>query len=348
MNPSTRVYVAGGDTLIGSALIEHFRSSGFQNLVGLPPREPDLTQAVQVEHFFAQARPQVVVMAAGQSGGIEANQKYPADLMVNNLLVSTHVVLAAFRQGVQKLLYLGSSCMYPRDAEQPYRPEALFSGPPEPTSDAYAAAKLTGMKLCQAFRRQYGAPFITAIPANAFGPGDNFRHESGHVIAALMRRMHEAKMRRKTYVEIWGTGKPRRDFIYARDLADACLFVLEHYAGEAPINIGSGSEKPIADIAPQVAAVVGYDGELRFIAAKPDGAHRKSLDSGELFELGWQPATTFEDALRETYAWFLQNHQETECMNDQTVYVSRSQDATRTRNVNKLTSCTNAVLSGNH
>jgi GDP-L-fucose synthase len=298
--------VAGGNTLVGRALLERLQSAGHQELVGVPPREPDLTSMTQVDHFFAWTRPQTVFVAAGLSGGIHANQNIPADLMLNNMLVSAHILAAAFRHGVEKLLYLGSSCMYPRLARQPLRPDILQSGPLEATSAAYATAKLAGMTLCQAYRRQYGAPFITGIPANVFGPGDDFHSETGHVIPALMRRMHEAQSRGLEVLDIWGTGLPRREFIFAPDLADACLFVMNHYDSGEPINLGSGHELSVAEIARLLAEVVGFRGRLRFNGARPDGMPRKCLDSSTLFGLGWRPATALRSALEKTYDWF--NH----------------------------------------
>jgi GDP-L-fucose synthase len=308
MNPRTRTYVAGGHTVIGKALIENLQSSPKHRLVGVGPDEPDLTHRGQVEDFFAETRPEVVFVAAGLSGGIYANQSYPADLMLDNMLVSTHVLSTAFRHAVKKLLYLGSSCMYPRLAPQPLRPETLGTGPLEPTNDAYATAKLAGMKLCQAYRQQYGAPFIAGIPANVFGPHDDLGLETGHVIPALMRRMHEAKLHGQESVEIWGTGSPRREFMFVRDLADACLFVMDHYDGVEPINLGSGQDLSIAETARVIADIVGYDGRLHFDTARPDGMPRKSLDSSKLFGLGWRPATDFRAALASTYLWFAQQH----------------------------------------
>ncbi|HJT76056.1 MAG TPA: NAD-dependent epimerase/dehydratase family protein, partial [Gemmataceae bacterium] len=225
----------------------------------------------------------------------------------HNLLVTAHVVDAAHRHGVTKLLYLASSCSYPRDAAQPLRVESLLTGAPEPTSAAYSTAKLAGWQLCAAYRRQYGARFITAIPANAFGPHDDFSADGGHVLPALLRRAHEAKVRGEPELVIWGTGLPRREFIYARDLAGACLFVLRHYDDEPPINLGGGTILSVAEAARAVADVVGYRGRLRFDAGRPDGAPLKALDSTPLRALGWRPATDFRAALEETYAWFLQH-----------------------------------------
>ena len=296
ITPRTRIFVAGGDTLIGSALCER---------LNVPPQNLELTDAQVVNEFFATTRPEVVFMAAGLLGGIHANQKIPADLTLNNLLVSAHVLAAAAHHGVRKLLYLGSSCMYPRLAYQPLRPDMLQCGPLEPTNVHYATAKLAGVRLCQAYREQNGVPWIAAIPANTFGPHDDFGPATGHVISALMGRMHEAKLRDEPLFSIWGTGTPRREFIFAPDLADACVFAVEHYDKSEPINLGSGAIYSIAEVARQIAEVVGYRGELRFDSKRPDGMPRKYLDSSPLLALGWRPAHEFRAALEMTYDWYL-------------------------------------------
>jgi GDP-L-fucose synthase len=306
VNPTSRIYVAGGRTVLGAALLERLHAAGYRHLVGTPPDEPDLTVAGQVDDFFGEVRPEYVFLAAGQSGGIGLNRTRPAELMLNNLLVTAHVVDAAHRHGVTKLLYLASSCSYPRHALQPLRVESLLAGPLEPTSAAYATAKLAGWQLCTAYRQEYGARFVTAIPANAFGPHDDFSPESAHVLPALLRRAHEAKVHGEPALVVWGTGKPRREFVYSRDLADACLFVMRHYEGSTPINLGGGPDWSVAEAAALVADVVGYRGRLRFDPSRPDGVPLKGLDCTPLRALGWHPATDFRTALAETYAWFLQ------------------------------------------
>jgi GDP-L-fucose synthase len=307
MNRSSRIYVAGADTMIGAALLERLRAEGYRHLVGTPPDEPDLTVAAQVEDLFGEARPEYVFVAAGLSGGIHLNQARPADLMLHNLLVTAHVLDCASRYATKKLLYLASSCSYPKHAPQPLRVESLMSGPLEPTNVAYATAKLAGWQLCDAYRRQHGANFVTAIPANAFGPHDDFSPDGGHVIPALIRKAHEAKLRGEPSLTVWGTGRPRREFIFARDLADACVFVMRHYDGPEPINLGGGADLSIAEAAHLVAAVVGYRGRLRFDAAKPDGMPLKVLDAGPLWALGWRPSVDFRTGLAATYQWFLQH-----------------------------------------
>jgi GDP-L-fucose synthase len=301
---TARVYVAGGETLIGAAIRERLRADGYRNLVGTPPDEPDLTVAAQVDDFFGEARPEYVFLAAGKSGGIALNQARPADLMLHNLLVTGHVLDAAHRHEVVKLLYLASSCSYPRAAPQPLAVESLLSGPPEPTNAAYAMAKLAGWQLCDAYRQQHGRSFITAIPANAFGPADDFSPDGGHVIPALIRKMHEAQLGGSPSVMVWGSGKPRREFVFARDMADACLFIMQRYDGPAPINLGSGVDLSIAELARLVAEVVGYRGRIDFDAMRPDGMPLKMLDSGPLRALGWRASTDLMTALAETYDWF--------------------------------------------
>lgn len=305
MNETSRIYVAGGDTLIGAALRERLHADGYTNLIGEPPSEPDLTCSWQVEDFFAAERPEYVFFAAGPSGGIRANQSYPAQLMHDNLLMAVHVVHAAHQHGAAKLLYLASSCSYPRLAPQPMRVASLMTGLLEPTNEAYAMAKLAGLVLCQAYRKQYGAPFISAIPANAFGPHDDFSAEDSHVIPGLLRRFHDARYLAQAEVRIWGSGRPRREFLYSRDLADACLFVMRNYDADEPINLGGGQDLSIAETASAIAAVVGYRGRLSFDTSRPDGMPLKSLDAQPLRKLGWTPSTPFRTALAETYAWFL-------------------------------------------
>jgi GDP-L-fucose synthase len=311
VNQRSRIWVAGGGTLIGAALLERLREAGFANLVGLPPDEPDLAVRAAVEDFLGEARPDYVFVAAGRCGGIGLNRARPAELMLDNLLVAAHILDAAHANGVRKLLYLSSSCSYPREAPQPLRVKSLLTGPPEPTSAAYATAKLAGWQLCAAYRRQYGADFVTAIPANAFGPHDDFAADSGHVIPALIRRAHEAKVQGEPELVVWGSGRPRREFLFSRDLADACLFAMRHHDGPEPINLGGGATLSIAEVARAVAGVVGYRGRLVFDPSKPDGTPLKVLDSSPLRALGWQPRTDFRTALAETYHWFRQ-HEVTE------------------------------------
>jgi len=306
LDRNARIFVAGSRTLIGAALLRRLASLGFRNVVGAAHGEPDLGASADVDKFFRRERPQYVLFAAGKSGGIRANQMFPAELMIDNLRSALHVIDAAHRHNVQKLLYLASACCYPKHCPQPMRVESLLSGPLEPTNDAYATAKLAGLKLCQAYARQYGAGFISGIPANAFGIDDDFSPDGGHVIPALIGRIHQAKIESQPSVSIWGTGTPKREFIFADDLADACLFVLREYDdAETPINLGCGGELSIRETAEHIRSVVGYAGELVFDDQKPDGMPLKSLDSGPLMGMGWRAKTSIEDGLRETYEAYL-------------------------------------------
>lgn len=301
-----RIYVAGGKTLIGAAILRRLQQQGYTNIIGKPGEEPTLTNASEAEAFFAQMAPKYVFMAAGKSGGIRANQNFPAELMLDNLLVECHVIDNAYRYGVQKLLYLGSSCSYPKHCPQPMRVESLMTSPLEPTNEAYAIAKIAGMKLCHAYCQQHGMNFVTGIPANVFGPGDDFNSKDSHVIAALIQRMHEAKIKNTLSVSIWGTGKPRREFIFADDLADACIFVMLEYNEPQPINMGVGVDLSIRELAQLIKEIVGYPGELCFDTRMPDGMPLKCLDSSVLHRMGWKPKTSFRFALQTTYDWFLQ------------------------------------------
>lgn len=307
MEKQAKIYVAGEQTLIGAAILRQLILQGYENIAGWPGKEPDLTDAVQVDAFFARTAPEYVFLAAGKSGGIGANQRYPAELIYNNLLVACHVVQSAYRHGVKKLLYLASACSYPRHCPQPMRVESLLTGPLEPTNEAYAMAKIAGIKLCQAYRQQYGANFIAGIPATAFGPGDDFSPEDSHVIPALMRKLHEAKVLGAPSVELWGSGTPRREFIFADDLADACIFVMREYDGAEPINLGGGVDLSIRELAEIIREGVGYAGELRFDASRPDGMPRKALDSSALLKMGWRPRDCFQTALSVTYEWYQGN-----------------------------------------
>lgn len=309
MDKNANIYVAGGQTLIGAAMLRQLERQGYKNLASLPPAEPDLTDREQVSNFFASNKPDYVFLAAGKSGGISANQKYPADLMLDNLLVICNVIDSAYHSGVKKLLYLASSCSYPKHSPQPMQVESLMTGTLEPTNEAYAMAKIAGIQLCQAYCQQYGANFISGIPANAFGIGDDFSLEESHVIPALIRKMHEAKMASAESVEIWGTGTARREFILADDLADACLFIMDKYDEKKPINIGGGLDLSIKELAELIKDAVGYRGLLRFDTRKPDGMPLKALDSSKLSSMGWQPKTSFYAAISLTYDWFLSNCQ---------------------------------------
>jgi GDP-L-fucose synthase len=318
MNNPGEVFVAGGETLIGRALARAFERSGAQVLA--PSRdELPITDAAAVDKYFARHRPRRVVVAGGKSGGIGLNQRVPADLMIDNLLLGTSVCTAAARHGVEKLLYLASSCCYPKDCPQPMRVESLGTGPLEPTSEPYAVAKIAGMQLCAALRQQQGVRFITAIPADVFGPDSSFDAEASHVIPALIARMHAAKQRNDPEIKLWGTGEPRREFLFADDLAEACVMVLGCYDGERTINLGGGTELTIRNVAGMIADVVGFRGRLVFDASKPDGMLRKLLDSAVLHDLGWRPVTPVRESLERTYQGFL----------DRTIKVGNNPEAAR-------------------
>lgn len=304
MKTDAKIFVAGGRKLRGSAILRHLSHENYTNVLPVEA-EPDLRDARAVEAFFAAERPEYVFFAAGRSGGIGANTAYPADLMLDNLMAQAHVLDNAQKYGVTRLLYLASSCIYPRHSPQPMPETALMTGPLEPTSAAYATAKLAGLALCRAYRQQHGAPFLAAIPADLFGPGDNFSIEDSHVVGALFRKMHDAKMHETNPVEIWGSGNARREFLYVDDFADACLFVMQHYDGTEPINLGGGTVLSIRDLAHGIKEAVGYRGALAFDSTQPEGTPIKSLDNRQLESLGWRAETALPDALAKTYAWFL-------------------------------------------
>ena len=285
----------------GKALIRILKERNYNNIINLEHGETVLTDYNVLEAYFKKTCPEYIFLLAGKSGGIKANQKMPATLMLDNLQIISNVLSAAHKFEVEKLLYLASCCVYPKHAEQPMHPDMLMAGPLEPTNSAYATAKLAGIELCRAYRKEYGDNFIFAVPANIFGPGDNFSGENSHVIAALIRKMHEAKERGNNAIEIWGTGKPRREFIYVADLADACLFLMDHYNNEEPVNIGSGAAMSISDLAMVIRDVVGYRGQLRYDSSKPDGMPEKVLDSTFLNSLGWKPSVSFEIAAEKTH-----------------------------------------------
>jgi GDP-L-fucose synthase len=307
MNPDALIFVAGHRGLVGSALVRRLRAAGFERLLLRERGELDLTDQRAVAGFFARERPQYVLLAAARVGGILANNTYPAEFLQQNLAVQTNVIDSAWHSGVRKLLFLGSSCIYPRLAPQPMREDYLLSGPLEPTNEPYAIAKIAGLKMCQAYRRQYGFDAIGVMPTNLYGPGDNFSIEDAHVLPALLRKFHEAKERGAAEVVIWGSGRPRREFLYVDDLAEACLFLMERYEDEQPINIGWGRDQTIAELAETVARIVGFSGVLRYDASKPDGTPRKLLDTTRLTALGWRPRTELATGIRATYEWFLNN-----------------------------------------
>jgi GDP-L-fucose synthase len=307
MNIEDRVYVAGHRGLVGSAICRRLHALGYTQLITRPHAELDLTDQRAVRQFFAETSPDYVILAAAKVGGIFANSTYPATFIRDNLAIQTHVIDAAYHSGVRKLLFLGSSCIYPRLAPQPLQEEALLTSALEPTNEWYAIAKIAGIKMCQAYRRQYGFNAISLMPTNLYGPGDNFDLESSHVLPALLRKFHEAKSAGAPDVTVWGTGQPRREFLHVDDLADAVVYLMQHYDAEDIINVGVGEDITIRELAEMMASMVGFSGELRFDTSKPDGTPRKLLDVSRLFDLGWRPQISLREGLRQTYAWYLEH-----------------------------------------
>jgi len=299
-----RIYVAGHTGMVGSAIVRRLATIPGE-IITVPRAVVDLERQDQTEAFLNARKPDVVIVAAAKVGGIHANSVYPAEFISVNLAIARNTIDSSYKAGVQKLLFLGSSCIYPRLAHQPMVEDELLSGALEPTNEWYAVAKIAGIKLCQAYRRQYGADFISVMPTNLYGFGDNYHPENSHVVAALIRRFHEAKHRRAPSVTVWGTGAPLREFLFVDDLADACVFVLEHYSDAQHVNVGSAQEITIADFAKLVAEIVGYQGRLVFDTSRPDGVPRKLLDSSKLNAMGWRARTPLREGLARTYEAFL-------------------------------------------
>jgi GDP-L-fucose synthase len=305
---SEKIYVAGHRGLVGSALMPLLRARGFENVIGRPRAELDLRNGEAVSAFFAEERPQIVLLVAAKVGGIKANAGAPVEFLINNLQIQNNVIGAAHESGARKLIFLGSSCIYPKFAPQPIAESALLSGPLEPTNEAYAIAKIAGIKLCQAFAREYGANFISAMPTNLYGPRDDFDLETSHVLAALLRKAHDAKISGARKIMVWGTGEPRREFLYVDDVAEAILFLLEHYDSPEIINVGCGEDITVRALAQLICEVVGFDGELDWDRTKPDGTPRKLLDSSRITQLGWKPKISLRHGIARTYEWFLENY----------------------------------------
>lgn len=303
-----RIFVAGHRGMVGSAVVRRL-AEGDQDctVLTVSRQDLDLRDQAGVRAWLADTRPHVVILAAAKVGGILANDTYPADFLVDNLAIETAVIEGAFRAGVEKLLFLGSSCIYPKHAPQPIPEEALLTGPLEPTNEWYAIAKIAGLKLCEAYRRQYGADFISAMPTNLYGPGDNFDLQDSHVVPALLRKAHEAKLKGLPKLEIWGTGEPRREFLHVDDCADALVYLLQHYSGARHVNVGSGTDVTIRELAETIAEVVGFEGELVYDTTKPDGTPRKLMSGGRLAAMGWEPRIGLRRGLEQTYAWYLEN-----------------------------------------
>lgn len=309
MDKNSKIYVAGHRGMVGSAIVRKLQKEGFTRIVTRTSAELDLRNQQAVNDFFSAEKPAYVFLAAAKVGGIMANNTYRADFLYENLILEANVIHAAYVHKVVKLLFLGSSCIYPKLAPQPLKEEHLLTGLLEPTNEPYAIAKIAGIKLCETYRDQYGCNFIAAMPTNLYGQGDNYHLQNSHVIPALIRKFHEAKVANAPFVEIWGSGKPLREFMYVDDLADGCVFLMNHFNERLFINIGTGEELTIAELADSVGKVVGYTGELRFDSGKPDGTPRKLMDSSRIQVLGWRPATSLVDGLAKAYQYFLQeNH----------------------------------------
>ena len=308
MKQNDKIYVAGHSGLVGGALLRLLKARGFTNLVTRSRAELDLRDERVVRDFFAEEVPELVVLAAAKVGGIKANFDAPVEFLIENLQIQNNVIRAAHEAGARKLLFLGSSCIYPKFAPQPIPESTLLSGPLEPTNEAYAIAKIAGVKLCQAFAREYGANFISVMPTNLYGPGDNFDLETSHALAALLRKAHEAKMSGAGKVIVWGTGEPRREFLHVDDLATAVVFLLEKYDSPEIINVGCGEDISIRELAELVCDVVGFRGELKWDRSKPDGTPRKLLDVSKIKKLGWRPTISLRDGVARLYEWFLDNY----------------------------------------
>ena len=307
MTPDSKIFVAGHRGMVGSAIVRALASQGFTQILTRPRAELDLLNRSAVRSFFEKERPEFVIDAAARVGGIVANSEKPVEFLLENLTLQNNLIEAAADFGCAKLLFLGSSCIYPKLAPQPIREDALLTGPLEPTNDAYAIAKIAGIKLCQAYAREYGKNFLSAMPTNLYGPHDNFDLHTSHVLPALIRKIHEAKKSGAPEVLVWGTGTPRREFLHADDLADACVFLLKNYDSPELINIGSGTDVTIRELAELVCEVLGYDGTLAFDPTKPDGTPRKLMDSSRLFSLGWKPKISLREGIAHAHAWFLEN-----------------------------------------
>ncbi|WP_287128116.1 GDP-L-fucose synthase [Candidatus Cyanaurora vandensis] len=305
MDKHSRIYLAGHRGLVGGAILRRLQQLGHTQILTRTHRELDLCSQVQVEQFFEQERPAYVILAAARVGGILANSTYPAQFLYDNLMIAANVIQASYRYGVTKLLNLGSSCIYPKLAPQPLKEEYLLTGPLEPTNRAYAVAKIAAIELCDHYRAQYGCDFISAMPTNLYGPGDNFDLQTSHVLPALLRKVLEAKQTGATTVTVWGSGNPRREFLYVDDLAAACLFLLEHFSGPGPVNVGTGEDLRIRELALTIQEVVGYKGSLVFDSTKPDGTPRKLLDVSRLQQSGWQAEIGLKEGIGRTLAWYL-------------------------------------------
>ena len=307
MEKTSKIYVAGHRGLVGSAIVRILKEKGYTNIVYRTSKELDLRDKFAVDGFFAEEKPEFVFLAAAKVGGIVANNEYPADFIRDNLLIQTNIIDASYRNNVEKLLFLGSTCIYPKMAPQPLKEEYLLTGLLEPTNEPYAIAKIAGIKMCQSYNRQYGTKYISVMPTNLYGPNDNFDLHTSHVLPALIRKFHEAKVNNISEVVVWGTGTPKREFLYSDELADACLFLMNHYEGNEIVNVGVGEDISIKDLAGKIKMVIGFEGEIIFDTTKPDGTPRKLVDVSKINSLGWKASMPLEAGLQKAYQWFLEN-----------------------------------------
>lgn len=301
MDKQSKIYVAGHKGMVGSAILRHLEREGYSNIVFRTTSELDLTDQIAVRKFFTDEQPEYVFLAAAKVGGIHANNTYRADFLYINLMIECNVIHQAYVSGVKKLLFLGSSCIYPKMSPQPIKEEYLLTGTLEPTNEPYALAKIAGIKMCESYRRQYGCNFISAMPTNLYGPNDNYSLKNSHVLPALIRKFHEARMNGDEYVEVWGSGKPRREFLHVDDLADACIFLMKHYNEEGFVNVGFGSDLTIYELAELIKDVVGFAGQIRLDSTKPDGTMRKLMDSSKLRTAGWKPTIGLKEGISQVY-----------------------------------------------
>jgi GDP-L-fucose synthase len=308
LEKNAKIYVAGHRGLVGSAIMKKLKNEGYNNLLYRTSSEIDLRRQNKVEEFFKEEKPDYVILAAAKVGGIQANDKYSAEFLYDNLMIETNVIDAAYQNDIKKLLFLGSSCIYPKFAEQPMKEDYLLSGKLESTNEGYAVAKITGIKLCEHYNKQYGTNFISAMPTNLYGPNDNFDLETSHVLPALIRKFHEAKVNEEDEVVIWGTGKPKREFLHVDDLADALLFLMNNYSEDQFVNVGAGKDISILELAELIKDVVGFEGKIVNDLSKPDGTPRKLLDVTRLNDLGWEAQISLEEGTKDTYQWFKENY----------------------------------------
>ena len=307
MNKNSKIYIAGHLGLVGSAILRKLKKEGYTNLITKSRKEVDLTNQKAVKDFFDETKPEYVFLAAAKVGGIMANKTYPGEFISENLDIQNNIIKNSYTHGVKKLLFLGSSCIYPKLATQPIKEEYFMTGPLEPTNEAYAIAKIAGISMCQSYRKQYGADFISLMPTNLYGPGDNFTNERGHVIPALIRKFHEAKTKNLAEISAWGTGSAKREFLHSDDLADACVFLMKNYSSGDIINVGTGEDVTIKELTEKISEIVGFKGKIVWDTTKPDGAPRRLLDVDKLHTLGWKHSIELEKGLKETYEWFKKN-----------------------------------------